>query len=326
MTHPPTGPAEPPGPETAFVFAPSPLLTITIENGVDENPEIHLHAGGQGFWLARMLTILGIDTTMAGAFGGETGFTLDRLIAAEKVRVRSSPCARPNGSYIHDRRSGDREPLVNVPPPTLTRHEVDELYTGALAVGLDADVAALGGPDTLGVTAPESVPPDTYRRLAADLRAVEVPVVADLSGPPLDAALEGHVTVLKASHEDLVDDGRADSEEPAALVKAMRAMAEQGAEAVVISRAGDPTLALVDGDVLEIEPPPLQLADHRGAGDSMTAGIAAALARGADLVDALRLGAAAGALNVTRRGLATGQRDVIERLAKRVDVRRAEEG
>ena len=35
------------------VFTPSPLLTVTIELGTDR-PEVHLHAGGQGFWVARL--------------------------------------------------------------------------------------------------------------------------------------------------------------------------------------------------------------------------------------------------------------------------------
>jgi 1-phosphofructokinase len=46
----------------------------------------------------------------------------------------------------------------------------------------------------------------------------------------------------------------------------------------------------------------------------MTAGIAAALAAGESAVSALQLGVAAGAANVTRRGLATAQRDLIEKL------------
>jgi 1-phosphofructokinase len=39
------------------------------------------------------------------------------------------------------------------------------------------------------------------------------------------------------------------------------------------------------------------------------------------LVDAVRLGTAAGTLNVTRRGFASGSRQEIESLAHHVDVR-----
>ena len=60
--------------------------------------------------------------------------------------------------------------------------------------------------------------------------------------------------------------------------------------------------------------------DLRGAGDSMTAGIAVALARGEDMRAALCLGAAAGALNVTRHGLGAGPGPEIERLTADVTL------
>ncbi len=90
---------------------------------------------------------------------------------------------------------------------------------------------------------------------------------------------------------------------------------------MVISRAAEPTLALLGERFVLVHAPSFELADHRGAGDSMTAGMASALARDADLGSALKLGAAAGALNTTRHGLATGERQLIERLAQRVDIR-----
>jgi 1-phosphofructokinase len=61
--------------------------------------------------------------------------------------------------------------------------------------------------------------------------------------------------------------------------------------------------------------------DQSGAGDSMFAATGVGLARGMSMIDALRLGMAAGALNATRRGLGTGTRDEIERMAAHVTVR-----
>ncbi len=53
----------------------------------------------------------------------------------------------------------------------------------------------------------------------------------------------------------------------------------------------------------------------------MTGAVAAALARGLPLRDALVLGAAAGSTNYLRHGLGTGRRTVIESLARHVRVR-----
>jgi 1-phosphofructokinase len=80
-------------------------------------------------------------------------------------------------------------------------------------------------------------------------------------------------------------------------------------------------VALLDGDWFESIPPRLEVADHRGAGDSMTAALAVARGQGLEAEDALRLATAAGCLNVTRHGLATGHRDTIERLAEQVEIR-----
>ncbi len=301
---------------TACVFAPSPLLTITVEQGDGDTSEVHLHAGGQGFWIARMLVALGVPTEVCTPLGGEVGAVLETLMAAEGVRVRVGTRTRGNGAYVHDRRAGDREAVADMPPTVLARHEVDELYSSTLAAGLSADVTVLGGPST-----PDVIPADVYRRLAADLRAAAKPVVADLSGEALTAALQGGVTMLKVSHEDLLEDGRADGDDIDSLTESMRALAKEGADNVVVSRGGETTLACIDGEMLQVETPRMQRVDHRGAGDSMTAGLATALAHGASMTEALRLGSAAGTSNVTRRGLATGQREVVDQLAEHIVVR-----
>ena len=89
---------------------------------------------------------------------------------------------------------------------------------------------------------------------------------------------------------------------------------------MIISRAGDPAVAFADGRVLRVEPPSLSEVDHAGAGDSMTAGIAVGRMRGLSAVDAIKLGAAAGAGNVIRHGLGSGSRDLIGELTGLVEM------
>jgi 1-phosphofructokinase len=303
---------------TVFVFAPDPILTVTLDAGSDGVDEIHLHAGGQGVWVTGMLAALGVTVSIGGPFGGETGRVLRTLVEAEGFALRAVEMPGSNGATVEDRRDGERVTVAESPPDPLSRHELDELYGAALVGGLEAGVCVLGGP---GPWDPPIIPAAIYCRLARDLRANGVRVVADLCRAPLAAALESGVDVLKVSHEELMAEDRAASGEAGDLLGAMAQLREEGADLVVVTRAGEPALAWLEERIVEVVPPRLEPLEHRGAGDSMTAGLAAGLARGQSLSDALRLGAAAGALNVTRRGLATGDRREIERLAGHIELK-----
>ncbi len=296
------------------MFAPSPELTVTVEQ-LDGQPDIHIHAGGQGVWQSRMIRSLGVDVVVCAALGGETGQVLRHLI---DVDLRARDVAARNGGYVHDRREGARDEVVRMPADALSRHELDDLYEMTLVEALAAGVAVLSGPAEEDSPVPDSV----YERLARDLGANGCTVVVDLSGDRLAAALAGGPAVVKVSHEELVADGLAASDELSDLAKACREVASSGAEAVVVSRAAEDTLAWVSGEFLLVSTPELMPVDTRGGGDSMTAGLAAGLARGESLVDAVRLGAAAGAVNVTRHGLGSGSGDVVRELVGRVRIER----
>jgi 1-phosphofructokinase len=301
-------------PEGIAVFTPSPLFTVTIEEE-GEDCEVHFHAGGQGFWVARMAIILDERATLCGPFSGESGRVLRVLMQAEGVRVRATTSSGSNGGYVHDRRGGERREVAQTRSPDLSRHETDDLYNAALTTGLAAKVMVLTGPRQ-----PSVIKADVYRRLALDLSSNGVQVVADLSGEAL-AALEEGVDLLKVSHEELVEGGFSADESPRSLVKAAGSFLEKGTRSMIVSRAHDPALVFVGEKTYELHVPKLHPADHRGAGDSMTAASAVGLARGWPIEQAVRLGGAAGALNVTRHGLATGDRRDIESLIDRIELR-----
>jgi 1-phosphofructokinase len=299
---------------TVVVLAPSPLLTVTIEDRAGE-PDIHVHAGGQGVWQARMLTSLGVRVVLCAGLGGEAGEVLEHLLPGEDLTLRSVRTDARNGGYVHDRRDGDRVVVAEAPGGPLDRHEHDELYELALTEGLEHGVALLSGPHDDRI-----VPTSLYRRLTTDLAANGCTVAVDLAGERLAAALAGGPALVKVSHEELVADGRAGSDDPTDLVAAMHGLRKDGAGMVVVSRAAEPALALVDDDVVAVRGPELEPTEPRGAGDSMTAGMVATLARGGSPREALRTGAACGALNVVRRGLGTGSADAVAAIADRVEL------
>lgn len=301
--------------ESVMVFSPAPQLTVTVEQGPD-GPDIHLHAGGQGVWQARMITALGGRVTLCTALGGEVGRVLRPLISAEGIEVRAVEGGSINGAYVHDRRGGVRTEIAQSPGRPLSRHETDELYSVALAAGMGAAVSLLSG-----VPDPRILPADVYRRLAGDLRRNGARVAADLAGDYLTAVLEPGLTFLKVAHDELISAGRAAGDQLDQLARAVRQMRDSGAEAVVVSRADQPALAMLGDELLEVHMPKLEPADPRGAGDSLTAGAVAVLAGGGDLALAVRTGAAAGALNVTRHGLGTANVDAVREMIDRIELR-----
>jgi 1-phosphofructokinase len=299
------------------IFAPSPMLTVTIEATGSGQPEIHLHAGGQGFWVGHLAELLGAEVTMCCALGGEPGAVLRTLMARQQINVRGVETSGWNGVYVHDRRDGQRREVARTTASALSRHEVDELYGVAFSAGLDARVVLLTGSDP-----PELLDCAIYQRLAADLRSNGQTVIADLSGGALGAALRGGLDLVKVSEEELIADGfltgSAESDVAACLPKLHRA----GARRVLVSRADQPALAY-DGNTdraLRLTGPRVEAVEPRGAGDSMFAALGASLAGGAEMLEAMRLAMAAGCLNATRHGLGTGTAQEIRELSAHVTV------
>ena len=296
------------------VFVPALVLVIEIheKGGADD---VHLHAGGQGYWVCRMIDALGGVPLPCAPIGGETGVALDAIVRADGFEPCHVLTSAPNASIIDDRRSGRRQQIVATDVPTLGRHEVDELYSTVIGRSMRAGVCVIAGAHL----AP-ALPDDTFRRLVFDLRSNGVFVIADLSGAQLESALRGGVDLVKLSHDELRRGGWSRSDSVRGVADGIAKLRLAGAGSAVVSRSERSTLCGFDDRLVEVRPPALEVVDGRGGGDSMTAALAVATARGWPLDQAIRLAAAAGALNVTRHGLGTGRRDTIEELASKVEL------
>jgi 1-phosphofructokinase len=297
------------------IFSPDPLLSVTIEaRGAAD--EVHVHAAGQGAWVARMAAELGALPVLCAFVGGETGTILRPLLESLPAELRIASSAGANGSYVIDRRGGERQVVAFEPHGDPHRHEVDELVSHTVAAALSSSVLVLCNPYPA-----DGLPDEVYETLVADARAAGIPVFVDLSSPRLDRALRHEPELVKLNDWELAEYVRAPVDGPR-LLEGARALRHAGAQTVVVTRGPEPVMVLPSaGDAFEIVPPRFPRGHREGCGDTMMGAIAATRARALPLREALVLGVAAGSINFLRRGLGTGDRATVEELATKISVR-----
>jgi 1-phosphofructokinase len=297
------------------VFAPHPLLTVTLEAEGPERQSIHFHAGGQGVWVAHVAARMGASPVLCSLLGGETGELLRGLL--EKLAVGGSTrlvtSASPSGCYVTDRRSGTRELLAMTLSDPPSRHELDELFSVTCAEALACGWLVITNPMPA-----DALPVEVYGDLVADARAGGCRTLVDLSSPRLDGALAGEPDLVKINDWELAEFVSGPVSTPELLLDGAKRLRDRGARSVIVTRGEQPALLLHGEEAWQLRPPRLEHGFREGCGDAMMGALAAAWAGGASLEQAAVTGAGAGAANFLRRGLGRASREVSEQLAETV--------
>lgn len=226
----------------------------------------------------------GAATVFAGALGEDASAAmLTASLVAAGVTLRIVRSARATGAALITI-SDDAENAIAVAP------------------GANAALTAGDLPDLAGVAwlvMQLETPLDTVIAFARAARAAEVSVMLNAAPTrPLPAALLADIDMLVVNEAELaaVAGGRGSIVDQLAATGAGCAVATLGALGCC---------ALAGGDYLFQPAFPVAAVDTTAAGDTFCGVLAAALARGVSLPDALREAAAAGALATTRPGAQT---------------------
>ena len=153
---------------------------------------------------------------------------------------------------------------------------------------------------------PPGAPADGYARLTARARDAGVQAVVDAAGLVLEAALKARpdAVVPNLAEAEGVLFGRADEAVEASpdarerALAAAQALVHRGARAAVVTAAAAGAAVAWDGEPVWLPAPRVSVRNPIGAGDVLTSGLAAALERGASVLDAAREGVAAAAASV----------------------------
>ena len=249
---------------------------VGARGGKNDNSKLE-HDGGAA---ARTLAVV----------GGLSGDAIRREFAELGISCRWVTSRTPTRicTTILDQESGATTELVEN-AGSISSDELEEFENAYVEEAARAAVVVLTG------SLPAGVPVRFYREL---LEKTPGRVVLDTQGKPLLAALEWRPFVVKPNREELGRTLGRQLETDADLHAAMGELCRRGASWVVASQEKERVWLASGRELLSITPPRVEVVNPIGSGDCLAAGIAAALARGDDVPDAVLFGMAAAAENV----------------------------
>jgi 6-phosphofructokinase 2 len=306
------------------------IVTVTLNPTVDTSAEVDemqpdeklraqnvvMEPGGGGVNVARVLRRFQMPAAAVVAVGGLAGGLIEEQLEAEDVpvvAVRIKDVTR-RAVMVFDRATNQQYRIVST-GPTLAEEE----WRACLhAVDAVADRGPAPSFIVLSGSMPPGVPEGFVRELAALATRHGARLVVDTSGPALATAVEAGAFLIKPSRKELaglVHAGRDDLD----VVAAATELSRSGVAVVASLGPGGAVLA-AGGEPVTIAAPPVEVLSTVGAGDSMLAGILAALDTGSSLAEAVRFGVATGTATCITAGSELCRLDDVRRLAAELGV------
>ena len=299
------------------------IVTLTLNPAVDKISSIpqvvaerklrcdppRYDPGGGGLNVARAIRSLGAQATAYWTCGGQMGQLLAERLDADGVPHRPIPIeALTRENLIVLEQSTGQQYRFGMPGARLTPDEVELCLRTLRQLDPAPDFLVLSG------SLPPGVPDDFYARAARESPA-DCRVILDTSGPPLRQGIEGGVYLIKPNVRELSELVGKDLLEDVDICEVARGLISLGKVHVVVTSLGSAGVVLVTEQHCEnIRAPTVRVRSKVGAGDSTVAGIVLGLAQETDVLDAVRLGVAAGSAAVMTEGTELCRQEDVWRL------------
>ncbi len=245
-------------------------------------------ASGKVLNVGVALHLFGCESRVLTVVGNSNRDAIDAELTNLGMPCRWIETAAPTRTCttILDRRTGTTTELVENAGP-ISADELSAFRAAFAEEAAKADFVVLTG----------SLPTGTQTNFYCELLAkVRCPVLLDIRGPELLLALEHRPLVVKPNREELAATVGRPLPRDVDVHDAMAELNDRGAAWVVVSAGKQAVWVRGEGQLYRLEPPQLdRVVNPIGCGDVLAAGIAAAIVRGSDPVEAVRLGIAAAA-------------------------------
>jgi 1-phosphofructokinase family hexose kinase len=271
--------------------------------------------GAKGTDVSWILGELGIPSLALGFAAGIAGKQVVELLHNKGVEtdfVWVAGETRVNTLIVC--KDGSGQSTIKADTLVVSEEDVDKLWACYLKALPEATCVVLGG------TLPPNVDPSLYIRLIQAARQRAIPVILDSSGPSLRAGLTASPTVIKPNREEIEELTGLPAVSMESVYRAARKLKDRYGTSVVITLGEQGALALLPQHTYQIPPLNLEVINTGGAGDAVSAGIAAALSQNLPLEYGLRLGIASASAVCLTPGTAECRHEDIQRLLPDVQL------
>jgi 6-phosphofructokinase 2 len=306
------------------------ILTVAVNPALDLSTRVermlanrklrcagaHVEPGGGGINVSRVIRSFGGRSTAFVALGGPTGRALRELMGEEGLDIVEFPIAehtRQNVTVDETRR--ERQYRLVLQGPHWSGKEVKAALARIERLAKDHEYVVATG------SLPPGVPEDFYARIARIVKRQGGRMILDTAGPPLRAALDAGVYLVKPNHIEFRDLAGARGTDWKTMARVGRRLQERGkAEMMIVTRGDLGALAILPDGAWRLQSPKGKVVSLVGAGDSLIGAAVLAMARGKTLLEASRLGVAAASAAVEAPGSELAGRKETLRIARRTKV------
>ena len=313
------------------------IITVTLNAAIDKtlavpnfqigrrhrSTEQRTMAGGKGVNVARALKSLGQPVIATGLAGGPTGTRIieqltEEAILCDFVRIRDE--SRTSTAVIDPTNGVQTE--INEPGPEVSEAEVSLFRDKILYLAKGADICVFAG------SLPRGIDVQFYAELIGELQSLDVEIVVDSEGDPMDLALRAGPDLVSPNAgeaEELVGHEFSEDQD---RIYALYNLCELGAREAIITHA-EGCFALVGRDsergLYDVRTDALEPVAAIGSGDVLLAGYLASRYGGEGHIDALRFAVACGAESTQHFGAGVLDADEARRIASQVAVSELDE-
>ncbi|HLR60877.1 MAG TPA: 1-phosphofructokinase [Lentibacillus sp.] len=241
--------------------------------------------GGKGINVSRVLHELAYDTTALGFLGGVTGDFIAGELNNKGIRTAFTPIK--GDTRINIKLKSGSETEINGRGPEIPPYEADDLLHQLEHV-TGQDMVILSG------STPPSLTDDFHQQMIERTVESGAQFIIDTTGDSLKSVLPYRPLLVKPNKDELAELFGVTLSDQDDVIYYGKQLLDLGAQHAIVSMAGEGALLFTEEGIYQGQAPRRQVKNSVGAGDSMIAGFSGKFTETADVMEAFRMGLAAG--------------------------------